>query len=122
MSEISTPIQNGTEISRLIQNTLRLDVVTSDVITSVIMFSLVAIVGGVAYFVFERYFSAWAKKTETTLDDDILRNVKSIAILLIIVVGSFYAFASLTFTAAYSSLIYSVFTVHVHLDSRFRDN
>jgi small-conductance mechanosensitive channel len=111
MSEISTPIQNGTEISRLIQNTLRLDVVTSDVITSVIMFSLVALVGWVAYFVFERYFSAWAKKTETTLDDDILRNMKSIAILLIIIVGSYNALASLTFTAAYSAIIYDILTV-----------
>ncbi len=112
MSEISqTTIQNGTSVSRFIQDTFHFNMVTSDVIASVLMFSLVAIVGWVSYFIFEHYFSTWAKKTETTLDDDILRNVKSVAIMLILVIGSYNALMALTFTAAYTNVIYDVFTV-----------
>jgi small-conductance mechanosensitive channel len=84
---------------------------TSEIIASVIVFSIVAIIGWISYFIFEHYFSNWTKKTETKLDDDILRNVKSKAILLIVVLGSYNALTSLTFTAAYSDIIYDVFTV-----------
>ncbi len=111
MSEVAQATQNGTDISRLLQNTLHFDVLTSEAIASVIVFSIVAVVGWVAYYIFSRYFSAWAKKTETTLDDDILHSVKYISIILILVIGSYYALTSLTFTAEYSTTIFQVFTV-----------
>jgi small-conductance mechanosensitive channel len=75
------------------------------------VFSLVAVVGWVSYFVFEHYFSAWAKKTQTTLDDDILANVKSIAVLLVILVGTYYALTNLAFTEAYKVQLYDAFTI-----------
>jgi hypothetical protein len=111
MADVSQATQNGTDISRLIQDTFHLNTVVSEVIAAVIVFSIVAIIGWVAYYIFSKYFSAWAKKTDTTLDDDILRNVKWIVILLIVVIGAYNALTALTFTSAYASLIHDVFTV-----------
>jgi small-conductance mechanosensitive channel len=111
MAVVSQAIQNGTDIAQYIQDILGLNLITSEILASVIVFSIVAVIGWASYYVFGRYFSSWAKKTSTTLDDDILRNVRSIAILLIVVVGTYYALNSLTFTAAYSIYIAGSFTV-----------
>ncbi|MCW4018229.1 MAG: mechanosensitive ion channel family protein [Candidatus Bathyarchaeota archaeon] len=111
MSEVMQAVQNGTDISRFLQDTLHLNMMTSEAIAAVIVFSIVAVIGWVSYYIFGRYFSVWAKKTQSTLDDDILHNVKTIVILLIVVVGTYNALTSLTFTAAYSGLIYNVFTI-----------
>ncbi|MCW4009294.1 MAG: mechanosensitive ion channel family protein [Candidatus Bathyarchaeota archaeon] len=111
MADVSQVTQNGTDISRLIQDTLHLNTAASEILAAIIVFSIVAVVGWVAYYVFCKYFSAWAKKTDTTLDDDILRNVKWIALLLIVIIGTYNALNSLTFTAAYASLIQNVFTI-----------
>ena len=111
MSVNPLPIQNGTDISQLIGKTLGIGQVPSEILAAALVFSLVAVVGWVSYFVFEHYFSAWAKKTETTLDDDILANVKSIAVMLIILMGTYYALTSLTFISAYQKDLYYAFTI-----------
>jgi small-conductance mechanosensitive channel len=107
----ATPVSHGTDLSRLIDNAFGIGQIPSEIITALIMFAIVAVIGWVAYFVFEHYFSAWAKKTETTLDDDILSNVKSLAVLLVVVLGAYNALMSMTFTAQYKILIFDVFTV-----------
>ena len=46
------------------------------VIASVGIFLIFIIIGWIVYHIFERYFTRWAKKTKTKLDDEILRNIK----------------------------------------------
>jgi small-conductance mechanosensitive channel len=106
-----SPIHSATGIPKLINDALGIGQIPSEIITAIIMFALVAVIGWVAYFIFEHYFSAWAKKTETKVDDDILANVKSVAVLLIILIGMYNALTSLTFTQQYKSTIYDIFTV-----------
>ncbi len=108
MSEV---VQNGTDISRFLHDTLRLDMLTSDILASVIVFSIVAVIGWVAYYIFSRYFCAWASRTETTLDDKILQSIKYTSIILVVVIGSYNALTSLTFLADYFETIFQVFTV-----------
>ena len=72
---------------------------------------LVAVSGWLAYFIFGKYFSKWATKTKTTLDDEILRNVKTITVMLITVVGVYYALSSLTFIQSFSEQLAAIFTV-----------
>ncbi len=108
---LPVPAQNGTDLSRFISNMFGLAQVPSEAIAALISFAIVVVIGWVAYFVFERYFSAWAKKTHTTVDDEILSSVKSIAVLLIIVIGTYNALMSLSFIEQYKLLIYDVFTI-----------
>jgi small-conductance mechanosensitive channel len=98
-------------LSELIQQILQTNQFTSEVIASLIIFVIVVLAGGLAYFIFGRYFSRWAKKTETTLDDDILAAVKSIIIILIIIVGIEYALSPLSFLQPYDATLNEVFTI-----------
>ncbi len=84
---------------------------TSEILASVTIFLIVALVGGVAYIIFGRYFSKWAQKTETTLDDDILNAVKSIIIISIVILGIEYALAPLSLLQPYNETLTGVFTV-----------
>ena len=60
---------------------------------------------------FNRYFSKWAEKTETTLDDDIIDAVKSLIVVLIVIIGIEYALTPLSFLQHYSATLNSVFLV-----------
>ena len=99
------------DIVAIFQGIFGADALTSEIIVSVIMFSIVAIIGWVSYFIFSRYFSRWAARTKTTLDDDILKSVKTIIILLIVIVGVYYAISPLDFISSYSTYITDVFNV-----------
>jgi small-conductance mechanosensitive channel len=63
------------------------------------------------YSVFERYFTRWARKTKTNLDDKILQNVKAPFIVLAIIIGTYFSLGSLSLLAPYSELVAAAFTV-----------
>jgi|WetSurMetagenome_2_1015567.scaffolds.fasta_scaffold99550_1 small-conductance mechanosensitive channel len=99
------------DLSNFIGQIFRTDQLTSDIFAAVILFAIIATVGWTAYFIIGRYFSKWALKTKTTLDDEILRSIKTIVVLLVIVVGMYYALSSLTVLQAYNELIADIFTI-----------
>ncbi len=82
-----------------------------EILASILIFAVVAFVGWGAYLVFNRYFSRWAKKTETTLDDDIIDAVKVIIIIMIVILGIEYALQPLSFLKPYNGTLTGVFTV-----------
>ncbi|MCW4005489.1 MAG: mechanosensitive ion channel family protein [Candidatus Bathyarchaeota archaeon] len=94
------------DIAEFLQNTFHLNQLVSEGIAAVLLFAIIALVGWVAYFIFSRYFSAWAKKTKTTLDDEILHSIRSIVVMLIILAGAFYALTALSFIQPYSEQYY----------------
>jgi small-conductance mechanosensitive channel len=98
-------------LTELIQQILNINAGTAEILASIITFAIVAIVGWGAYLVFNRYFSKWAQKTETTLDDDILAAVKVIIIIMIVVFGIEYALQPLSFLQPYNGTLTVVFTV-----------
>jgi len=100
-----------TSLSELFQQLFQTNAYNGEIIASIVIFSIVGLVGWVAYFVFERYFSKWAAKTETTLDDDILSAVKSIIIIFIVIIGIEYALSPLWFIQPYSDQVNAVFIV-----------
>lgn len=82
-----------------------------EIITSIIIFAVVACVGWGAYLIFNRYFSNWAKKTKTTLDDDIIASVKLIIIIMIVIFGIEGALQPLSILEPYQLLLNEVFTI-----------
>lgn len=98
-------------LSEMLQNILQIDQLTSEIIVAIIYFVLAVAIGWSAYYVFSRYFSKWAKKTETTIDDDILRNIKTIITLLVISLGVYYALGSLSVIAPYEADLTNIFAV-----------
>jgi small-conductance mechanosensitive channel len=90
---------------------LNINAGTAEILASIILFAVVAVIGWGIYIVFNRYFSKWAQKTETTLDDDIIDAVKSFIVILVIIIGIEYALSPLSFLQPYSSTLDGVFFV-----------
>ena len=98
-------------LSDLIGEVMKTSPIVSEIIASIIIFSLVAISGGLAYFILGKYISKWATRTKSTLDDELLRNVKTVTVILIVVIGVYYALSSLTFIQSFSEQLAAIFTV-----------
>ena len=83
------------------------DPIIGQVIAAVILFILALIIGWIVFHLFEHYFSKWAKKTKTTIDDEIIKNIKRPIYFLVILVGSWIAVDQLIFLDVY--LVYTNF-------------
>lgn len=93
------------------QNYLSLGQLESEVVVSIIIFLLAITIGWIVYSLFKRYLVHWAKETETTIDDQILRNIKAPIILLALLLGLHYALQPLSFLGSYSETISQLFSV-----------
>lgn len=103
-------INLGEYINTLLeQNGIYVNHVVGQVIAAVIFFALAFIIGWVVYHVFEHYFTRWAKRTKTTIDDEIIRNTKRPVYLLVLLIGFWYAIDQLVFLDVYSVYIGYIF-------------
>ena len=70
------------------------------------------ILGWIIYHIFERYFTRWAKKTKTKLDDAILKNIKKPIYFLVVVFGTYYALYNFTIVqTTYSTELTFLFAI-----------
>ena len=103
-------------ISEYINNLLKqmnfsFDPLVGQLIAAFIILVISIVAGWIVYHIFERYFSEWAKKTKTTLDDEIIRNIKKPVYFLIILIGFYYAIDQLTALDIYISIIAQIFMI-----------
>jgi small-conductance mechanosensitive channel len=94
-----------------LQQALNTSAGTAEILASILLFVGVALAGWAIYFVFNRYFARWAKKTETTLDDDIIDAVKSFVVIIVVIIGIEYALTPLSFLQPYYDTLDGVFFV-----------
>jgi small-conductance mechanosensitive channel len=100
------------EINELFrQINLSLDPIVGQIIAALIFFALSIICGWVVYHVFEHYFSRWAEKTKTTIDDEVIRNVKKPIYYLVILIGFYFGVDQITSLDAYTSLVTQIFLI-----------
>lgn len=98
-------------LTELFRDLFQLGQFESEIATAVIIFALSVGLGWTVYLIFRSYFSQWARRTKTKIDDEILRNIKAPVLLLATLFGLFYALNSLSFLALYSSMLEVIFTV-----------
>jgi len=82
-----------------------------EIIAALIFFTLALVSGFIVYTLFEHYFSKWAKKTATTLDDEIIKNIKKPIFFFVILVGTFYGLDQLSILNPYDIEITQIFTI-----------
>jgi len=99
------------DLAELISEQLNVNILVGEIILSFLIFAIVIIAGWIAYYIFERYLTRLAKKTKTTLDDEILRNVKKPIYFFVILIGIYYALDLLTPLKPYSVQLTQIFTV-----------
>ena len=81
------------------------------IVLSAIYFFLAIIIGMIVYRIFERYLTNWAKKTKTTLDDEILANIKLPIYLAVIVIGLYYSLTPLSILDPFLFQIKLIFSI-----------
>ena len=87
------------------------DPIVGQVIISVLILILSLIIGWLVYFIFKHFFSRWAKKTKTTLDDEILKNIRLPIYLAVLVIGLYYALTPLSFIRPYENEVALLFSI-----------
>jgi len=101
-------------ISEYINNLLKqmnfsFDPLVGQLIAAFILLLISIVVGLIVYHIFEHYFSKWAKKTKTTIDDEIIKNVKRPVYFLVLLIGFWYAVDQLIFLDVYNVYIGYIF-------------
>lgn len=92
-------------------NGLNVNALVGESIAAVFLFFLSLLAGWVVYHLFEHYFSRWAKKTKTTIDDEIIKNVKTPVYFFVIILGFYYAIGQLSILHPYQTTIAQIFLV-----------
>ena len=99
-------INLGEYINSLLQESgYQFDPIIGQSIAAVIIFVLTFLIGWIVYHIFAHYFTKWAKKTKTTIDDEIIKNVKKPIYFLVLLIGFWYAIDQLVFLDEYDIYI-----------------
>jgi small-conductance mechanosensitive channel len=101
----------ASNLAELFQNYFNLSQLESEITAAIIIFALSVIIGWTIYLIFRKYFSRWAKRTKTRIDDEILSNIKAPILLLATLLGVFYALNTLSFLSPYSHILEITSTV-----------
>lgn len=101
-------INLGDVLTQFLQeNNITSDPIVGQGLAAFLLFAFSLIIGWMVFHLFEHYFSKWAKKTKTNLDDEIIKNVKRPLYFLVILIGFWTAVDQLVFLDVY--LIYTTF-------------
>ncbi|HWR27265.1 MAG TPA: mechanosensitive ion channel family protein [Candidatus Thermoplasmatota archaeon] len=92
-------------------NRININSFYGEAIAAVILFIGAILIGWIVYHLFEHYFSRWAKKTKTTIDDEIIKNTKRPIYFFVIIVGFYYAIDQLSILKPYQFYITQIFLV-----------
>jgi small-conductance mechanosensitive channel len=98
-------------LSEFLQQYIGLSQIISEIVAFSIIFSLAMIIAWIGHTVFKRYLCRWATKTQTNLDDEILRNVRAPIFLLGILFGVYYGLVGIASLRDYAQDFSTVFTV-----------
>ncbi len=97
-------------LSQIINQLLRegkisVDPIFGEILAALIFFAVSVLVGFLVYHFVERYLTRLAKKTATTLDDEIIKNVKKPIYFLVMLVGFYYGVYQVTALMPYERFI-----------------
>ena len=105
-------INLGDYINQLLRNSkINISPLVGESIAAALLFFLAIIAGWLVYHLFEHYFSKWAKKTKTMIDDEIIKNTKTPVYYFVIIVGFYYAIDQLSILNPYEKIIAQIFLV-----------
>lgn len=91
------------------QSNLSFNPLITQFLAAIIVFFCSLIVGWAVFHLLEHYFLRWAKKTKSTLDDEIIKNVKRPIYFLVILIGLRIAVDQLLLLESYAIYIDFIF-------------
>lgn len=97
-------------LAEILRQYFQLGTLVSETIAFVIILSIALIVAWIGHALFRRYLLKWAARTNSTLDDAILHNIRAPIFLLAILFGIYYGLAGVTFLQNYSGIFTIILT------------
>lgn len=97
-------------LADIISQYFQLGTLISEIIAFAIILSMAFIVAWIGHSLFRRYLLRWVARTNSTLDDAILLNIRAPIFLLAILFGIYYGLAGVTFLQNYSEIINLILT------------
>ena len=85
--------------------------IVGEILVSILIFVGSVIAGWIVYHIFQRYFTRWAEKTKTKLDDEILKNIKKPIYFLVILIGAYLGLEFLSFLKPYATTMAFIFAI-----------
>lgn len=90
---------------------INVDFWVGEVIVALFIFLLTFVLGWIIYHIFEHYFTNWAKKTKTTLDDEIIKNIKKPIYFFVVLLGLYYGLEQLSYLETYKTQVTLIFAI-----------
>ena len=98
-------------LSSTLQRTLNISATSSEIFISVLIFTIISLIGWVSYVIVSRYVNRWIKKTGTTLDNEIAETMKIVMTTLIGILVIRFSLSPLSFLEQYRNILNSVFLI-----------
>jgi small-conductance mechanosensitive channel len=98
-------------LAQLLQQYIGLSQIVSETIAFVMILTVALVIAWIGHSIFKRYLCRWATRTQTHLDDEILRNIRAPIFLLAILFGLYYGVSGFTSLQYYATELALAFTV-----------
>lgn len=98
-------------LAQIINDLLQIGTTISESLAFIIILGLALIIAWMGHSIFKKYVQKWAKKTDTKLDDNILKNIRAPIFLLALILGCHYGLQQVTAIQNYSQTISQIFTI-----------
>ncbi|MCL2642956.1 MAG: mechanosensitive ion channel family protein [Candidatus Bathyarchaeota archaeon] len=111
---LNEPVTNPTVVATLsstLQHALSISSTNAEILVSVLIFSIIGIVGWISYIIINRYVNKYIEKTTTTLDKEIAKTIKTVIKILIGVLALQFSLSPLSFLEPYKHTLDSVFLI-----------
>jgi len=96
---------------RTFQQMLHINPTSAEILVSILIFSVIGIIGCVSYFIINKYVNKWVEKTASTLDNEIAAIVKVIMVVLIAILVIQFSLSPLSFLEPYSDWLVTLFLI-----------
>jgi len=98
-------------LSNAFQRTLNISHTSSEILVSVLIFSIISLIGWGVYIVISRYVKKWVEKTATTLGNKIADTIKAVMVILIGILVIQFSLSPLSFLESYNHVLNNLFLI-----------
>ena len=98
-------------VSSTLQRVLNISATNSEILVSVLIFSVISLVGWGLYIIISRYVNRRVEKTATILDDEIAKTMKAVMAILIGILAIQFSLSPLSFLEPYSQWLDNLFLI-----------
>jgi small-conductance mechanosensitive channel len=111
---LNDPITNPTTVASLsstFQRMLNISATNAEILVSVLIISIIGIIGGILYAIISKYVNKEIEKTAVTLGNKIASTIKVVIVILIGILVIRFSLSPLSFLEPYSNITGKVFLV-----------